>query len=79
MILRFYPTKDSTIYEQYPVRNTGLDAILEINKKIIGSSSYNSRVLVDFDYANISSSIVGLGYNPNLNSIVEECLKTVVK
>ena len=68
MILRFYPTKDSTIYEQYPVRNTGLDAILEINKKIIGSSSYNSRVLVDFDYANISSSIVGLGYNPNLFS-----------
>lgn len=68
MILRFYPTKDSTIYEQYPVRNTGLDAILEINKKIIGSSSYNSRVLVDFDYANISSSIVGLGHNPNLFS-----------
>lgn len=68
MILRFYPTKDSTIYEQYPVRNTGLDAILEINKKIIGSSSYNSRVLIDFDYANVSSSIVGLGYNPNLFS-----------
>jgi hypothetical protein len=65
MILRFYPTKDSTIYEQYPSKNTGLDAILEINKLTVNSSSYNSRVLLNFDYTAISSSIVGLGYNPN--------------
>lgn len=65
MILRFYPTKDATIYEQYPERNTGLDAILEINKTIINSSSYNSRILLNFDYTAISSSIVSLGYNPN--------------
>ncbi len=70
MILKFYPTRDATIYEQYPNRNTGLDAILEISKNIIAtgsaaSGSYNSRVLLDFDYTAISSSIVSLGYNPN--------------
>lgn len=65
MILRYYPTKDSTIYEQYVNKNTGLDAILEISKVIDNSSSYNSRILIDFDYQAISASIVSQGYNPN--------------
>lgn len=70
MILRFYPTKDATIYEQFPSRNTGLDAILDISKVIVATGSansgyYNSRILLDFDYTAISSSIVSLGYNPN--------------
>lgn len=65
MILRFYPTKDATIYEQYPERNTGLDAMLEIGKTIAGTGSYNSRILINFDYSAISASIAGLGYNPN--------------
>ena len=70
MILRFYPTKDATIYERYPERNTGLDAILEISKVVVAtgsalSGSYNSRILLNFDYTAISSSIVSLGYNPN--------------
>ena len=66
MILRFYPTKDTTIYEQYAERNTGLDAMLEINKTVVGTGSYNSRILLNFDYPAISASIVSLGYNPNL-------------
>ena len=70
MILKYYPTRDATIYEQYPNRNTGLDAILEISKNIVAtgsaaSGSYNSRILLDFDYAAISASIVSLGYDPN--------------
>lgn len=65
MILRFYPTKDATIYEQYPQMNTGLDAMLEISKTIVGTGSYNSRALLNFDYTAISQSIVTLGYNPN--------------
>lgn len=65
MILRFYPTKDATIYEQYSSRNTGLDAMLEIRKTISGTGSYNSRILIDFDYSAISASIASLGYNPN--------------
>lgn len=73
MILRFYPSKDTTIYENDPERNTGLDQILELIKvAATGSSggavtsSYNSRILLDFDYTTISSSIVNLGYDPNL-------------
>lgn len=65
MVIRFYPKKDATIYEQYPEKNTGLDAILEVTKLIDNSSSYNSRALLDFDYSAISSSIVARGYNPN--------------
>lgn len=66
MILRFYPTKDTTIYEQYAEKNTGLDAILEISKTVVNADSYNSRILLNFDYPAISASIVSLGYNPNL-------------
>ena len=72
MILRFYPTKDTTIYENDPERNTGRDQVLEIIKvSATGSgggavtASYNSRILLDFDYTAISSSIVSLGYDPN--------------
>lgn len=65
MILRFYPTKDSTLYELYPIKNTGLDAVLDISKTISSTASYNSRALLDFDYTAISASIVDLGYDPN--------------
>jgi hypothetical protein len=65
MILKFYPKKDASIYEYYPNKNTGLDAILEISKTIAGTSSYNSRILIDFDYTAVSQSIVRLGKNPN--------------
>lgn len=66
MIYRFYPKKDSTIYERYTSKNTGLDAVLELTKNVVNSSSFNTRILVDFDYTAISQSIVAAGYNPNL-------------
>lgn len=67
MILRYYPTKDATLYERYPHKNTGLDAMLEISKEFDGdgSGSYNSRFLIDFDYAGISQNIQNMGYDPN--------------
>jgi hypothetical protein len=72
MILRYYPTKDTTIYEKAPSTNAGIDEILEITKiPATGTTggaitgSYNSRILLDFDYTAISESIVSLGYNPN--------------
>mgnify|MGYP003624730383 FL=1 len=73
MILRFYPKKDTTIYESDPERNTGLDSILEISKiaatgsaGAAATASFNSRILLDFDYTAISKSIIDLGYDPNL-------------
>lgn len=69
MVLKFYPKKDATIYEQYPVRNTGLDSILDLTKIRTKSASvdvnYNSRILVDFNYGEISSSLTNLGLDPN--------------
>lgn len=65
MVLKFYPKKDTTIYELYPEKNTGLDAILDISKVVSNTNTYNSRVLLDFDYTSISASISSLGKNPN--------------
>lgn len=72
MILRFYPTKDATLYESSPQRNTGIDQILELqvlaatgSSGAAATSSYVSRVVLNFDYTEISASIVSLGYNPN--------------
>lgn len=63
MIYRIYPNKDATLYEDLSRKNqnTGKDEILEVGKfydidntTLLG----NSRVLVEFDLAEISSSIV---------------------
>lgn len=66
MVFRFYPTKDATLYERYPTKNTGMDPVLEISKQIVGtqlsSSIFNSRVLVGFDFAAIDEIVSGFGY-----------------
>ena len=63
MIYRIYPNKDATLYEDSSRKNqnTGKDEILEVGKfydidntTLLG----NSRVLVEFDLTEISSSIV---------------------
>jgi hypothetical protein len=63
MIYRIYPSKDATLYEDSSRKNqnTGKDEILEVGKfydidntTLLG----NSRVLVEFDLTEISSSIV---------------------
>jgi hypothetical protein len=63
----FYPKRDTTLYEQYKTKNTGVDPILEITKIASGSPSngiialeqFNSRILIDFadEITTISSSI----------------------
>jgi len=72
MVLRFYPTKDATLYESAPERNTGIDQILELqvlaatgSAGAAATASYVSRIALNFDYTAISASIVALGYNPN--------------
>lgn len=52
----YYIDRDATIYERYPERNTGGDAILELTKIVCGSrddnrniiaDTYNTRILLD--------------------------------
>lgn len=54
--MRFFniPTQDTTIYEQYSWKNTGLDEILEVGKD--SSGIFRIRSLLQFDIASISSS-----------------------
>ena len=54
----YYAERDTTIYEQYPERNTGIDQILELEKITSGSlnsrtgfidaNTYNNKILIDF-------------------------------
>lgn len=52
----YYPERDTTIYERYPEKNTGIDPILDLIKHASGSlferqiqgANYNSRFLLDF-------------------------------
>jgi len=65
MIHTFFPEKDSTIYEISPNANTGLDEILELQKRsyAINSASiavmkyYESRILLKFKTTEINSFI----------------------
>lgn len=69
-----FPTRDATLYERHPTRNTGVDAILELSKITSGSAiddavgqfeywdtNFNTRILMDFDLSTISQSIVTNG------------------
>jgi hypothetical protein len=53
--------EDSTIYQRFPTKNSGLDEILEIGKSIattdtpIAYPSASARTLINFDISNITS------------------------
>jgi len=77
MYLTIYPSKDTTLYSQYPTKNVGVDQILDLLKEAAGSPSlendetvyyadtYNSRILIQFDLTTISSSIQNGKINGN--------------
>ena len=52
----YFAERDTTLYERYPYRNTGIDSLVELTKiangskieNIIQSNTYNSRILLDF-------------------------------
>jgi hypothetical protein len=56
MIQLYYPERDTTLYERFPDKNTGIDQMLELIKIASGSllndeiqaNTYNSRILIDF-------------------------------
>lgn len=58
-----YPTRDSTIYEKNPRRNSGIDQILEISKIVphtpdpdghFWEAIFNSRILIEFNTAQLN-------------------------
>lgn len=56
MIHSIFNIKDTTLYERYPVLNTGLDSVLEIGQTIDETSSYSSRALIKFDLTQLSAT-----------------------
>ena len=67
-IFFYFPIKDTTIYEEDTSKNTGKDEIIELTKITSGSTrredslavyseTYNTRILLQFDYANLNTMI----------------------
>lgn len=63
MIYKLFPEKDTTLYSQYPNKNTGLDEILDLSTELntvntVGNNypqeAEVSRVLIQFNSASIS-------------------------
>jgi hypothetical protein len=75
MKYNIYPIQDSTIYDKYPLMNTGIDSILEINKSIEVSGSnnisYNSRVLIKFDYNDLND-LISLGFTSSASDLATD-------
>jgi len=56
-VYKIFPTKDTSIYEQYPNRNTGLDQILEVSSYYFQGTRYNSRYLIQFSTTEIQNVV----------------------
>lgn len=55
-VYKIFPSKDSTIYSQYPTLNTGIDEILELSSNIDGIS----RALIQFSDNDIFNTLGNL-------------------
>jgi len=61
MIYSITSSIDTTLYEQFDTKNTGLDEVLQLQKIISESNTnntFNSRILTKFNLGRISSSIL---------------------
>ena len=56
-VYKIFPTKDATLYEQYPSKNTGLDQILEASSYYYQGNRYNSRYLIQFSTTEIQNVV----------------------
>ena len=50
-------SKDTTIFSQQPIQNTGLDEVLEVSKVYYGDLKDTARSLVKFDLNSLSSKL----------------------
>ena len=55
MIYTLYANRDTTLYEKTESLNAGIDSVLELSHECAksGSSIYNSRILMEFDFKNL--------------------------
>ena len=76
-VYKIYPTKDASIYSEYPSMNTGLDQILEASTYLKNAVGQTSRYLIKFSQTEINnvydtyvtnSSLSGRDYKINLRN-----------
>ena len=58
-VYKIFPTKDTTVYTEYPDMNTGMDEIVELIPKTTRSNF--SQILMAFDFGEIND--VGLDFS----------------
>lgn len=54
-VYKLFPTKDSTIYSEYPTMNTGLDPVIECSTYVEDDSGQVSRFLIQFSDTEINN------------------------
>jgi hypothetical protein len=52
-VYKLFPSKDTTLYSEFTEKNTGIDEILELSKKVSGADIYLSRILMQFNQSDI--------------------------
>ena len=68
--MRYFVTssKDASIYTDYPNQNAGRDQVLDLFKYETSEVAKSSRILIEFDFTNVSQSIVdGVITNPTFS------------
>ena len=73
-VYKIFPTKDATIYSRYPVKNTGLDSIIEATADFSTGTAHVSRYLIQFSQDEINSiidsKINGATFQVNLKNYI---------
>ena len=52
-VYKLFPTKDASLYSEFPSTNTGLDQILETSTYLREGVPYTSRYLIEFSTTEI--------------------------
>jgi hypothetical protein len=52
-VYKLFPNKDTTLYSEFTDKNTGIDEILQLSKKVSGADIYLSRILMQFNQSDI--------------------------
>lgn len=76
-VKKLFPTKDTTLYTEYPNMNTGLDEIIEASTYVKNSKGQVSRYLIKFSDDEIKRTINNIGeeipykiYLRNFNAVI---------
>ena len=81
-IYKLFPSKDSTLYTQNPLMNTGLDEILEASTYLLNDKAQTSRYLMKFSQNEINGTydtyISGSQSNSNINYLNGNIFPSIV-